>query len=287
MKKIYLIFIVLITSSCSEPRQNHSKNSTNVIDTTFYKADGFNIHLKLALLSNDKFIFETKLFSCFGGGEIRKYYGTFQSEKDELKLKPQNVEIEIYPEDSPMAEPTIKKLSYGADSLGIKTNFKIVNWNKSKYLLSNEKISFFGFEDKNTDYDHFAYYFNIGSEPKEGGLYLVNRQEERDTTKSNFDLNQIPLNYRQQFLKKPIVAKITNIENIPKTEYEGEHWLITIDKGKVDGVIKNLLFQTENMEMFMEPVSIFENTTIGKSYLNILKTEKYPVGTVLKTKWDY
>ena len=276
----------MIVCSCSERKKNQTKKSVKTVDTTFYKADGFNMRLKLALLSNDQFIFETSLFSCFGGGEIRKFYGTYLKNKDEIKLKPENVEIEIYPEDSPMANPTIENLKYGPDSLRIKTEFKIVNWNKNKYLLSNEYISFFGFEDENTDYDQFAYHYNIGSEPNENGWYLVNKKTERDTTKSKFDLNQIPSKYRKQFLKNPIVAKITNIENVPETEYEGEHWLITINKGKVDGVNKNLVFQTENMEMFIEPDTIFENTTIGKSYLYNFKKEKYPVGTILKTKWD-
>ena len=285
MKKFFLILIVFIFCSCSEQKKNQTKKSVKIIDTIFYKVDGLNMHLKLALLSNDKFTFETSLFSCFGGGEKRKFYGTYLKDKDEIKLKPENVEIEIYPEDSPMANPTRVNLKYGADSLKIKTEFKIVNWNKNKYLLSNEKISFFGFEDENTDYDQFAYHYNIGSEPSEHGWYLVNRKEEKDTTKSNFDLNQIPLKYQKQFLKDPLVAKITNIQNIPETENEGEHWLITINKGKVDGVNKNLIFQTENMEMFIEPDSIFENTTIGKSYLYNFKKVKYPVGTILKTKW--
>ncbi|WP_298248392.1 hypothetical protein [uncultured Christiangramia sp.] len=286
MKKIFLILIVLITCSCSEQKQNHTKNLNTLVDTTFYKAEGFNMRLKLDLLSNDKFTFETSLFSCFGGGEKRKFYGSYLKSKDKIKLKPENVEIEIYPEDSPMENPTIKNLPYGLDSLRIKTNFKIVNWNKNEYLLSNENLSFFGFEENNTDYDQFAYYYNIGSEPDENGWYLVHKREKKDTNEVNLDLNQIPPKYRKQFLNKPIVAKITDIKNIPETQYEGEHWLITVNKGKNDGVNKNIIFQTENMEMFIEPDSIFENTTIGKSYLYNFKKEKYPVGTILKTKWE-
>ncbi len=92
-------------------------------------------------------------------------------------------------------------------------------------------------------------------------------------------------NIENQFLKNPIVAKIIDIVHIPETEYEGEHWMITLNKGHIDGVSKNLIFKTENMEMFIEPDSIFKNTTIGKSYLYKFKKETYPIGTILKTKW--
>ncbi|MDT0647069.1 hypothetical protein RM545_10230 [Zunongwangia sp. F260] len=286
MKTLLPLITLLLLLSCSEQKGNKQETSSRNIDTTFFKADGFNMGLELALLSNNKFVLKTSMFSCFGGGEIRKFAGSYSKDQTQLKLKPETVTITVYTEESPMSNPEIRELQYGPDSLKTKTIFQILEWNNNEYLLSEQSTSFYGFEDEESDYENFAYYYNSGDEPEEHGWYLVNEAVEKDSATSSLDLDKIPPKYRGAFLKQPIAAEITNTEKVPELEDEGEHWLITINKGEVDGVNKSLIFRTQNSEFFIEPDSVFKEKTVAKSYMYKFSTKDYPVGTVLKTKWE-
>lgn len=252
------------------------------IDTLRYSYDGFNNGLRLDLLSNGRFINENYSFSCLGGGERKKVYGTFKMDSINLTLIPEKVEFIQYPEDMKL-KPRTTKIKYGVDSLKIKTEFQVVNWENRKYLFSN--FYDFGWSlDKENDYVRFANYLNSGLEPEMNGMYLVNKS--KDSITSEFDLNQIPEKWQNYFLKEPISAKIKNIKKvIDPNDKENISWLIELDKGEKDRINNRLTLETQDGDFFIEVDSVLTNRSFGVTYMYDFTPEKNPIGTELRTKW--
>ncbi|SFJ67026.1 hypothetical protein SAMN05443431_1164 [Olleya namhaensis] len=279
------ILILLLIFSCSnnKTKSNDEKNVIPNIDTLRYSYNGFNNGLKLDLLSNGTFINEDYLFGCTGGGERKKVFGTYKMDSVNLKLIPNKVEFTEYPMDME-SKPITTNVNYGIDSLKIKTEFQIVSWENKKYLLSD--FYDFGWSlDKENDYIRFADYLNSGLEPKSSGRYLAT--EIKDTIKTEFDLKQIPEKWQSYFLKEPVSAKIRKIKKItdPK-DIENISWLIELDKGKKDRMNNRLTLETKDGDFFIEVDSVLTNRSFGKYYMPDFTTEKYPIGTELRTKWE-
>ena len=279
------IFILFLIFSCSnnKTKSNDEKNVVQNIDTLRYSYNGFNNGLQLDLLSNGTFINEDYLFGCTGGGERKKVFGTYKMDSANLKLIPNKVEFTEYPMDME-SKPIKTNINYGIDSLKIKTEFQIVTWENKKYLLSD--FYDFGWSlDKENDYIRFADYLNSGLEPKSSGRYLAT--EIKDTIKTEFDLKQIPEKWQNYFLKEPIKAKIKSLKKITDPNDEEYFWWeIELDKGSNDGMNKRLSMNTEDDMIFFDIDSVLNNRSFGKYYMPDFTTEKYPIGTELRTNWE-
>jgi len=246
--KILIIFLIF---SCSNDKRNSNseKNVSQNIDTLRYSYRGFNNGLRLDLLSDGRFINEHYLFSCFGGGERKKAFGTYKMDSINLTLMPDKIELIEYPEDMEL-KPTKTQIDYGIDSLKIKTEFRVLNWETNQYLLS-ESFDFGWSTNKENDFIRFADYVNIGFEPETSGMYLSKRS--KDSIKSEFDINKIPEKWRKHFLKEPVTAKIRGLKKITDPNDE-EHfwWEITLDKGSNNGMNKRLSMTTEDDMIFFD-----------------------------------
>tara|TARA_R100000935_G_scaffold57739_3_gene92405 strand:+ start:77 stop:874 length:798 start_codon:yes stop_codon:yes gene_type:complete len=258
------------------------------IDTLSYSYHGFNHHRKLDLLSNQKFIRFESVASCFGDARIEKHFGKYQKTDSTLTLIPENVELIIYssfPEDKDIRE----KLIYGADSLKINTNFQIFDWKNKEYLLSSRFDSLRNFDFKN-DYQRFAYYFNTGEEPENSGNYF-NRTKKDSTINIDWNINKIPIEWRSDFQKEPIIAKIIEREKVIEKDWYDENeelisWRIKIDKGTKDGVKKGYHFSSTNDNFFIDIDSVQKNVSFGECYIYNLDESLSRVGTELRTKWE-
>ena len=217
MKYIQIIILFLIFSCTNNNSKSIEKGlDLQKIDTLTYKYNGFNYGLKLDLLSNGYFISENYIFSCFGGGERKKVYGTYKMDNQNLTLNPERIELIEYPEDLTSNAKTTK-IKYGTNSLKIKTKFQMVTWENNQYLLS-EHFDFQWNAEEENDYIRFANCLNNGLEPEISGVYLANKTN--DTITSKFDVKQIPEKWQRFFLNEPVSAKIKSIKRIedPKNE---------------------------------------------------------------------
>ena len=279
--KILILFLIFSCSN-NKTKSNEEKIDIKNIDTLRYSYDGFNNGLRLDLLSDGRFINENYLFSCFGGGERKKVFGTYKMDSLKLTLNPERIEFIEYPEDMEL-KPKTTKIKYGIDSLKIKTEFQVVQWENNKYLFS-DYFDFGWSLDKENDYIRFADYLNTGLEPEMNGMYLVNKT--KDSITSEFDLKQIPEKWQSYFLKEPVSAKIKNITKvIDPNDKENISWQIELDKGEKDRINNRLTLETQDGEFFIEVDSVLINRSFGKYYLPDFTKEKYPIGTELRTKW--
>ncbi len=284
MKYINILLLFLIFSCSNNKTKSNSKKKTiKNIDTLRYSYSGFNNGLRLDLLSDGRFINENYSFSCFGGGERKKVFGTYKMDSINLTLIPEKIEFIEYPEDIEF-KPTTSEIKYGVDSLKIKTQFQIVKWENKKFLLSD--FYDFGWSlDKENDYVRFADYLNSGLEPESSGMYLVNRT--KDSIKSKFNLNQIPEKWKGYFLKKPISATIKGIKKIiDENDSEYFWWQIELDKGKKDGMTNRLSMTTEDYIIFFDIDSVLNNRSFGQYHMPDFIPKKYPIGTEFRTKWE-
>lgn len=283
MKYVNILILFLIFScSNNKTESNNAKPVLQNIDTLRYSYNGFNNGLRLDLLSDGRFINEHYLFSCFGGGERKKVFGTYKMDSMNLTLIPKRVEFFEYSEDI-VLKPTITKTKYGVDSLKIKTEFQVINWENRKYLFSD--FYDFGWSiDKENDYIRFADYLNSGFEPEMSGMYLVHKS--KDSITSEFDLSQIPEKWQSYFLKEPISAKIINIKTvIDPNDKENISWKIELDKGENDRINNRLTLETQDGEFFIEIDSVLTNKSYGTTYMYDFTPQKFPIGTELRTKW--
>lgn len=125
MKYITILILFLLYSCSNNKESSNTKIVHQNIDTLSYKYHGFNNGLQLDLLSNGRFINENYLFSCTGGGERKKVFGTYKIDSSTLKLIPEKIEFIEYPMDRE-SKPVKTILNYGIDSLKIKTEFQII-----------------------------------------------------------------------------------------------------------------------------------------------------------------
>lgn len=283
LKTLFLILIL----SCSNKQSSEKKESAIKIDTISYSYHGFNHHRKLDLLSNNKFIRFESVASCFGDARIEKHFGEYSMTDSTLQLNPNKVELIVY---SSFPEEKDRKeiLEYGADSLKINTDYQMFEWKNKEYLLSKDYDSLRTYDFRN-DYQQFAYYYNIGEEPNNSGNYLT-RTKNDTTINIVWNINKIPKEYRNDFLKDPISVKIVDRKKIvEKDDYDQESelvsWYIKIDKGEVDGIKKGFHFTTEDEEYFIDIDSVQSKVSFGKCYIYNMDEQYFRIGTEMRTKW--
>jgi len=288
MKIVLKTLILLLILSCSNKQSSETKESAIKIDTISYSYHGFNHHRKLDLLSNKEFIRFESVASCFGDARIEKHFGKYTMTDSTLQLNPNKVELIVY---SSFPEEKDRKeiLEYGADSLKINTDYQIFEWKNKEYLLSKDYDSLRTYDFRN-DYQQFAYYYNIGEEPNDSGNYLT-RTKKDTTVNIVWNINKIPKEYRNDFLKVPISVKIIDRKKkVEKDEYEPEYeivsWRIKINKGTDDGIKKGLHFTTKDDEFFIDIDSTQNKVSFGECYIYNMEEQFFRIGTEMRTKWE-
>ena len=283
----YLLILVLLILSCSNKQSSETKESAIKIDTISYSYHGFNHHRKLDLLSNKEFIRFESVASCFGDARIEKHFGKYTVTDSTLQLNPNKVELIVY-SSFPEEKDRKEMLEYGADSLKINTEYQIFEWKNKEYLLSKDYDSLRTYDFRN-DYQQFAYYYNIGEEPNDSGNYLT--RTKKDTTLNIvWNINKIPKEYRNDFLKEPISVKIVDRKKkVEKDEYDPEYeivsWQIKVNKGIDDGITKGLHFTTKDDEFFIDIDSTQNKVSFGKCYIYNMEEQFFRIGTEMRTKW--
>jgi len=287
MKNGITIILILLIISCNDRNKNISGENGKRIDTTHFKYNGFNVGTKLDLLNNGNFYYENYWYGCNGGGENMKVYGIYKIEDQKLILKPDSINLSTTPF-TRHNNPITQTFKYGVDSLKIKTDYQIIKWDNNSYLLSAEKDDeiFIDLEPEN-DFQRFAYFYNAGMEPKQHGVYLVHtKNTQSDSLNTTLNLKEIPVEWRNLFLEKPISAKILKIEKKIEILDENElvKYLIEIDKGSKDNVRIGLDFIDENYSEYIKIIKVNDNKSVGViSYYDFQK--RYKVGEIIKTNW--
>ncbi len=249
--------------SCSSETNNSNTEKTAIqkIDTLKYSYHGFNNGQWLALASNGNFINETYQYGCFGGGERKIVYGTYNMDSVLVQLFPKKVEFITYLEDEDLI-PIKSQFKYGNDSLKIKTEYHVINWDSKTYLLSESYD--YGWNSVNrNDFIRFADYINSGLEPAMSGKYLTNSSTK--AVDPVFDFEQIPEAWQKYFLKEPISAKIIGLGKDYSPDDENHFWWkVEINKGSKHGIYKGISLSTKDNGLYFEIDSVFNDCSFGK-----------------------
>lgn len=284
--KVIFLFLLSLILGCSKNsiKANIQKSDNKHIDTITYSYKGYAQGIRLDLLSDGSFVNENFFYASDGWGRKKIAYGTFKIDDVNLILTPIDIEYIEYSEDD--IEPIVSKLKYGIDSLKIKTEYQIVTWENNKYLLSDNYDPFWSLEKEN-DYIMFANYLNSGLEPKRSGRYLANKVQ--DSVSSIFDLNQIPLKWREYFLDKPIKAKIKEVRKVvlnDKNFGDYEIWIAVLDKGYKDKINTRLSFKNKKGEILIGIDSVLANSSFGRIIHIDSVSEEVLINSELRTKWE-
>lgn len=297
MKKLFFCVVVLFLISCKRERSNtFSLKDYSTNDTLIFKYIGFNYNLELSLVGNENFAYKYDIRGCAGGGEFAKVTGKYLQNNNRLTLLPDSVFFSILPFNSHY-NPKRYKLKYGIDSLKIKTKYDIITWGQSLYLISPEKdidyrthpvLTLIDFDidsvvNNRNDYHDFADYYNLGIEPEEHGRYLsliLDSLEKRLT--SEFELNQIPIEWRYLFLKVPVEAKIINVksENRECEDSSYQIYKVILNKGKRDNLRIGIELFDRNMARNIKIVEVESDKCTGVTHDEFLLNE------TVKTRWE-
>lgn len=288
---------VLLLISCKRESdnslslKNYSKN-----DTLIFNYSGFNYNIELCLIGNDSFAYKYNIKGCTGGGELLKVNGKYLQSNNRLTLLPDSVFFSILPYHS-HDNPKRFKVKYGIDSLKIKTEYDIITWGQSLYLISPEKdidfrthpvLTMIDFDvdsvvNSRNDYHVFADYCNLGLEPEEHGRYLTLIF---DTLKKNLtpklDLHQIPDELRYLFLEVPVEAKIIDVK-MENKEFDGSSYQIYkvhLNKGKRDNLRIGIEFFDKNMAKYIKIVEVESDKCTG------VTQDKFELNDTVKTYWN-
>lgn len=269
------------------------KISSLKVDTLSFSSRGFNSAHQLKLTTDNQFIDENYWAGCLGGGGTQKIYGTYSTDNGKIILNPKTVHYIETPmfESDTLMEKRISK--YNPDSLKIKTDFYLVEWRRNKYLLSESMDPNYEMDSsylEKNDFIRFAQYYNSESRrfKFDGFLYIENEQTS-DSLNPDFDYEQIPVEWRKYFLKKPIVTEIKRIIKIEfiKLEYaEGFFCQIELNKGTEDGVYKGLYFRNKTSRLTLFIDSTAQNKSYSTIYVSKKENANELIGTEFRTKWE-
>lgn len=296
--RLLFLFISIMLLSCKHIDGVNNSGFEKSIDTIKYDFKGFNIGIKLYLLSNETFYYENYGSACMGGGESEKVYGKYKNTQTDIQLYPDSLKIVIIPYNR-HDKPIISKQVYGSDSLRIKTHYKIISRDSYEYLISEEPshlfrnwLSWYREDFKNynmvkrnwNDYYELAYFINTGLEPQSQGMYLRRKlNSDTNSTKIKIGLSEIDTPWKSLFLEQPITAQIKKVTKIVSKE-ESDYYILEIDKGSNQGIqLGVVIFNRKDFNDHIEIVDVFPDKSIGYCYKN---EKEIRVGDTVKTKWE-
>ena len=284
MKQLFLIIIFLSILACSKNKNENTLTQSLIkLDTVHYSYKGFNNGLVLDLMSNNTFNYKDYWSGCTGGGEMKDFFGKYQIIDDKLILKADSATIKHTPFDR-FGNPIITKVTKINDTLKFKTEYQILKWNNTTYLLSEQidnRIQDYK-SDIHNDFERFADYYNSGYEPKDHGRYLY---KTIDTTSQSetLDIELLPKKYRNLIFKEPLVVNISSLKKMKlEDDDDNEYWRVEIDKGKSSFVYRGLTLYDKSDNIHLVIDSITSNSSFGGIYNNkYLKN-----GIELRSRWN-
>jgi hypothetical protein len=263
MQKNLKIIVIIIMMSCSpENRVVREVSGT-------YNISGFNSHVKLEVRDNGTFTHEADLWSCVGGGDVRRIHGSYRIEDSILTLVPESLVNVTY---RGFDKSDFKKDSakyYSSDSTYLKKEYHIFRWDKSIYLLSEENFNAWGFESHENDFEKFSNYYNSGYEPGRSGSYFVRNSNGSEHSRK-LDTEKLPARFRRRFLKQPIVAEIVEVTKIKIAGDSGVSQLVNsykINRGKRDGVMEKMDFYGNDGCCIIRIAETGDTSSVGHIYL--------------------
>ncbi|SEB84261.1 hypothetical protein SAMN04489761_1928 [Tenacibaculum sp. MAR_2009_124] len=286
---IVLFTTAVLYSSCSFNRNSNSsqinnKSKNNEIVTN-YSFNAINYAKNINLLKDNRFVITENINRVNGDTTIKKHYGTFQKTSNVITLEPKETEMTLLVKRfENVKESNI--YSYEQNDSKINTRYYIVKWNDKEYLLSDQFNSISNHDEKN-DFQRFAYFFNSGIEPSEGGYYFKRTYKPTDSVKTSFNIEQIPQQWRTYFLTKPISANIIDTEKELKNSKFQQYafWRIKLNKGAKDGIKKGVSFSTKFEDFHIRVDSILPDVCFGSFRINDFDDEFIEIGTEMRTQW--
>jgi len=304
MRYLIIFGIALVLNSCkNDATKSFNLNDYAVNDTVIFVYDGFNYQLKLWLTKENNFRYGYFTRGCMGGGEMEIVWGKYVQNGTKLTLMPDSLSFVDFPFNCHDSVSKVLRLKYGIDSLKIKTEYDIIQWKNTLYLISPQKdrefrthstLFLIGFDidsvfNERTDYHEFAHYYNSGLEPKEGRYLTLTINNIDTSTCPPLDISQIPNEWKHLFLEKPIEATIMDIttghikyENddygwilsIQEDEDNGYIYKLVLDKGKKDNIRIGLVFYDKMGEKYVKIIDVEEDKSVGATIDKFSKGEK-------------
>ena len=215
------------------------------LDTLQFRVREFNADVTLSLISNGTFTYHTRSANCFGYGSQEVTYGSYLESDTLLQLFPASTRRKESRFILKTQRDSITRdlfFPYHPDSTRIKTRYSKLCWNHKTYLLSQEPITHFGYENLSNDFISLADYYNTGAEPERHGFYFISDRKNMDGLTQAFPLEQIPAPWRKLFLHEPIDAEIIYGYHSFNTHMGQRSICIQLDKGTNEGVAKGHTF---------------------------------------------
>jgi hypothetical protein len=263
MQNYLKIIVIIIMMSCS-PENRVVRETSGT-----YHISGFNSHVELELRDDGTFTHQADLWSCVGGGDIRRIHGTYLIQDNALTLTPESlVNVTYYRR----GKRDLKKDSaryYSSDSTYLKKEYQIFRWDQSIYLLSEEHYTGSGFETHENDYEIFSNYYNSGYEPGTSGSYFVKNSNGSEHSRK-LDIEKLPAKYRGRFLEQPIVAEIVEVTKTKIAGDSGQPHIVNsykINRGKRDGVMEKMDFYGSDGCCIIRIARTEETSSYGHIYL--------------------
>ncbi|CAM1374572.1 hypothetical protein [Tenacibaculum xiamenense] len=287
---IVLFTSALLCNSCSfngnskSSRIDNDSKNNEIISS--YSFSAINYNKSIDLLKGNRFVITENINRVNGDTTVKKYLGDFKKTGNVVTLIPKEVEIATHVVNfENIKESDI--FSYSQSDSKINTRFYLIKWNNIEYMLSDQFNAIANYDEKN-DFQRFAYFFNSGIEPNEGGYYFKRTNHANDSVKTPLDIKQIPQQWRTYFLTKPISANIINTEKKFKKSkfYEYACWRIKLDKGAKDGIKKGVSFSTKYEDFHIRVDSILPDVCFGSFRINDFDDEFIKIGTEMRTQWN-
>ncbi|MEL6811816.1 MAG: hypothetical protein AAFP76_10815 [Bacteroidota bacterium] len=276
LKHPFLLLLPILLSSCTKDQNTIAHNTENEmmiapLDTLQFRVREFNADVTLSLISNGTFTYHTRSANCFGSGSQEITYGTYKESDTLLELFPTSTrskESRFILKTQTDSITRDLSFPYHPDSTRIKTRYSKLRWNQKTYLLSEEPITHFGYENPSNDFISLADYYNTGAEPKRHGFYFISDRKNKDSLTQVFPLEQIPAPWRKLFLQEPINAKITYGFPSFNTLIGQRSFCVQLDKGANKGVAKGHTFYANKYDScnFLI-VEVSAETSVGEQII--------------------
>lgn len=305
-----ILFTLLFLFLCSSSFANLDSCVTGS-----YTHTGFNMYAELTLNDDNTFINSIQVASCTQEGwEEERFVGTYKIKDNLILFYPSHfIKIDTYDKDS-TAFVYDKSIHVFRDTLFI------VQDNVATYLLSIENIDLWNMKHKTNDFLHFVNDTNADYPTHNRFQYLRRINSCVFTEKSVKE--QLPIIWQEYILPSFVEAKIIKIEEAEKDttnhfdfssveteidstsiEFDFEPWsgdldtfgshekdtnsyqdiIITIDKGRKDGLRKGMIFHDEEIYWDMEVIEVGENTSIIKPEVSVIENS-IQIGKKVTTK---
>ncbi len=281
MRKFVLLLLLLI--SC---HQKDEAAYDQVIGT--YQMYGFNLSTSLTLEASGNFIHERSVFSCLGGGDVKKIKGTFHVNDNKVLLNPEYVIDEILDGYKPYTIVSSDSLPFQlSDTIYIIKEYNIFTWDSLTYLMSEAQYSDWGgYPRDENDYERLANDFNAGYKNYFKGPYFFKGPKE-NPPQSKLSIDRLPSRYQKRFLQTPITGKVLQTKDIEMVKFNEPRMVhqYQINRGRKDGVMERMVFHGIDGDCQIRITQVDETTCVGWAYKRIDYPNDCKKGCRVSTSW--